>query len=224
MREAESSFFRNSSGLDTFDAQQVPETGREIRVSDSSPISASQPPKIDRDLNPEIARRALEEQVPDLAVEPIEHLGSGWERDVYLVNRRLVVAEAIPDILHRSAVDVRHAPSQRTSERDGAAASGTGAGGASTGSAGAEGAGAGGAAAGAHPIPLTRRTASATERARRGIAGLVWSVVVCSRGSRCTGSRGSGFFFAANETVGRRWGRTRGINRSSSGGARLLPP
>jgi aminoglycoside phosphotransferase (APT) family kinase protein len=60
-------------------------------VSDPSPFGIDEPPPRDHDLTPEIVRRVLGEQFPRLALASVRHLGSGWERDAYLVDRRLVV-------------------------------------------------------------------------------------------------------------------------------------
>lgn len=55
------------------------------------PFGVMQPPPGDRHLDAGIVGRVLREQFPALALRSIEHLGSGWERDVFLVDGRLVV-------------------------------------------------------------------------------------------------------------------------------------
>ena len=62
-----------------------------MTVADSSPFSLNEPPKSDREMSPEVVRRVLRAQLPRLDLASVEHLGSGWERDVYLVDHRLVV-------------------------------------------------------------------------------------------------------------------------------------
>jgi aminoglycoside 2''-phosphotransferase len=47
-------------------------------------------PPSDRDLDERIALRALQEQLPALACQCVEHIGSGWASDVYLVDNRFV--------------------------------------------------------------------------------------------------------------------------------------
>jgi aminoglycoside phosphotransferase (APT) family kinase protein len=49
------------------------------------------PPPSDRELNVQIVHDVLREQFPELALDSIEFLGSGWENDAYLVDRRVVV-------------------------------------------------------------------------------------------------------------------------------------
>jgi aminoglycoside phosphotransferase (APT) family kinase protein len=51
----------------------------------------SEPWKSDRELNETGVRTVLGDQFPDLALRSIEHIGSGWDFDAYLINRRLVV-------------------------------------------------------------------------------------------------------------------------------------
>ena len=53
--------------------------------------STHEPPASDRDLNVDIVRLVMQEQFPRLELETIEHLGSGWEYDAYLIDRHLVV-------------------------------------------------------------------------------------------------------------------------------------
>ena len=60
-------------------------------VAESSPFSLNEPPVPDRDLDLEIVRQVLREQFPGLSLTSVEHLGSGWERDAYLVDHRVVV-------------------------------------------------------------------------------------------------------------------------------------
>lgn len=56
-----------------------------------SPFSATEPPPSDRDLDPATVGRVLSEQLAELDVGSIEHLGSGWERDVFLIDGSLAV-------------------------------------------------------------------------------------------------------------------------------------
>ena len=49
-------------------------------------------PESDRDLSEDIVRRTLREQFADLQLEDVEHLGSGWTSDAYLVDNHLVVS------------------------------------------------------------------------------------------------------------------------------------
>ena len=49
------------------------------------------PPTPDRELSVEIVREVLREQFPQLAVQSVEYLASGWRNDAYLVDQHLVV-------------------------------------------------------------------------------------------------------------------------------------
>lgn len=51
----------------------------------------SEPWKSDRELNEAGVRGALGDQFPELALRTIDYLGSGWDYDAYLVDRRLAV-------------------------------------------------------------------------------------------------------------------------------------
>lgn len=50
-----------------------------------------EPPPSDRELTGDLVRLAMRSQFPDLDVGCVEHLGSGWEYDVYLIDDHLVV-------------------------------------------------------------------------------------------------------------------------------------
>ncbi len=50
-----------------------------------------EPWKADRELSDLGVRGALSEQFPELALQAIEYLGSGWDYDAYLIDHRLVV-------------------------------------------------------------------------------------------------------------------------------------
>ena len=81
-------------------------------------------PKSDCDLSEGIVRRTLLEQFPDLEVEAVDHLGSGWTSDAYLVDGHLVVSfprnaeltkwmgldEAILSMVHSSIGSVVRVP------------------------------------------------------------------------------------------------------------------
>src|SRR3954468_8262028 len=51
----------------------------------------SEPWKSDRELNEAGVRGALGDQFPELALRTMDYLGSGWDYDAYLVDRRLAV-------------------------------------------------------------------------------------------------------------------------------------
>lgn len=51
----------------------------------------SEPWKSDRELNEAGVRGALGDQFPELALRTIDYVGSGWDYDAYLVDRRLAV-------------------------------------------------------------------------------------------------------------------------------------
>lgn len=50
-----------------------------------------QPPPTDRELTENFVRLTLLKQFPDLSLERVELIGSGWEYDVWLVDDRLVI-------------------------------------------------------------------------------------------------------------------------------------
>ena len=50
-----------------------------------------EPPPSDRELSVEIVRDVLREQFPQLALQSVEYLASGWRNDAYLVDHHLVV-------------------------------------------------------------------------------------------------------------------------------------
>lgn len=55
-----------------------------------SPFQMMDPPSSDRNLDVDGVRRVVGDQFPDLDLASVEHLGSGWEHDVYLVDGAIV--------------------------------------------------------------------------------------------------------------------------------------
>jgi len=50
-----------------------------------------EPPPSDRELTDDLVRLTLQEQFPELALERVELIGSGWEYDVYLIDDHLAI-------------------------------------------------------------------------------------------------------------------------------------
>lgn len=60
-------------------------------MSSPAPIHMPERPVSDRDLDADIVRAALLEELPHLDARTVEPLGSGWASDIYLVDEDLVV-------------------------------------------------------------------------------------------------------------------------------------
>ena len=66
-------------------------TNRQLEPHSGGVSFLFNPPPSDRELTKDLVRLTLGQQFPDLDVEQVQHLGSGWEYDVYLVNGHLVI-------------------------------------------------------------------------------------------------------------------------------------
>jgi len=61
-----------------------------VTARSQSPVFVDPPPS-DRELNVEIVREVVREQFPQLALQSVEYLASGWRNDAYLVDHHLVL-------------------------------------------------------------------------------------------------------------------------------------
>ena len=57
----------------------------------TSPFGVWEPPAADRHLDEEIVRHAIRDDFPEWDIQTVEAIGAGWEREVFLVDGRVVV-------------------------------------------------------------------------------------------------------------------------------------